>query len=283
MTKPKVFVTRMIPEKGLEMIRGAFDIDIWPNPLPPPYETLVQKVKGIDGLLCLLTDPIDAGLMDAMAPQLKVISQMAVGFDNIDISAATARGIPVGNTPGVLTDPAPSVQTRSFADSGIVVPSVPFPLLSLTISIHGVYCFDTVMTLRARPVPKLSVDRDLLSWEPDPPATSFDVVRGEATRWSDLDLVVLYDQAIAQLTETIALPGPGSVAEVTRRWARGAPEDFQPYAAGDDLVPPMARPGDGYRTHTTGLTHAENGFPTQTPDAVERNQTRLLSKLRSRD
>ena len=56
------------------------------------------------GLLCLLTDRIDANLMDAIGPQVKVISQMAVGFDNIDIPAATARGIPVGNTPGVLTD-----------------------------------------------------------------------------------------------------------------------------------------------------------------------------------
>ena len=58
----------------------------------------------MDGLLCLLTDKVDANLMDEIGPQVKVISQMAVGFDNIDIAAATARGIPVGNTPGVLTD-----------------------------------------------------------------------------------------------------------------------------------------------------------------------------------
>jgi glyoxylate reductase len=61
-------------------------------------------VKGVEGLLCLLTDRIDAVLMNFMGPQLRVISQMAVGFDNIDIPAATRRGIPVGNTPGVLTD-----------------------------------------------------------------------------------------------------------------------------------------------------------------------------------
>jgi glyoxylate reductase len=72
--------------------------------LPPPYEVLLQKVKGLDGLLCLLTDKIDANLMDASGPQIKVISQMAVGFDNIDVPAATQRGIPIGNTPGVLTD-----------------------------------------------------------------------------------------------------------------------------------------------------------------------------------
>jgi 2-oxoglutarate/2-oxoacid ferredoxin oxidoreductase subunit alpha len=92
-------------------------------------------------------------------------------------------------------------------------------------------------------------------------------------------VVVLYDQAIAQLTETIELPAAGAIPIVERRWAQGTPEGFQPYAAGDDQVPPMARPGDGYRTHTTGLTHAENGFPTQSPEAVERNQTRLLTKL----
>jgi 2-oxoglutarate/2-oxoacid ferredoxin oxidoreductase subunit alpha len=92
-------------------------------------------------------------------------------------------------------------------------------------------------------------------------------------------VVVLYDQAIAQLTETVELPPAGAIRPVERRWAEGAPGDFQPYAAGDDQVPPMARPGDGYRTHTTGLTHAETGFPTQAPAVVERNQARLLTKL----
>jgi glyoxylate reductase len=104
MTVPKIFVTRRIPEKGLEAIQCEADIEVWQDPLPPPYETLVQKVRGIDGLLCLLTDRIDGNLMDVMGPQVRVISQMAVGIDNIDIPAATARGIPVGNTPGVLTD-----------------------------------------------------------------------------------------------------------------------------------------------------------------------------------
>jgi len=104
MTKPRIFVTRLIPEIGLEMVRQEADVEVWQDPLPPPYQTLVQKVKGMDALLCLLTDKIDENLMDAIGPQAKVISQMAVGFDNIDIPAATARGIPIGNTPGVLTD-----------------------------------------------------------------------------------------------------------------------------------------------------------------------------------
>jgi glyoxylate reductase len=100
MTKPRVFVTRLIPEKGLDMVRQAADIEVWQDPLPPPYETLLRKVKGLDALVCLLTDQIDANLMDAIGPQVKVISQMAVGFDNIDIPAATARGIPIGCTCG---------------------------------------------------------------------------------------------------------------------------------------------------------------------------------------
>jgi glyoxylate reductase len=104
MTKARIFVTRLIPEEGLELLRQETEVEVWQDPLPPPYEMLVQKTKGIDALLCLLTDKIDENLMDAIGRQLKVISQMAVGFDNIDVAAATARSIPIGNTPGVLTD-----------------------------------------------------------------------------------------------------------------------------------------------------------------------------------
>ena len=92
-------------------------------------------------------------------------------------------------------------------------------------------------------------------------------------------VVVLYDQAIAQLTETVELPPEGSIVQVERRWASGPPGGHQPYAAGDDGVPAMARPGAGYRTHTTGLTHAEDGFPSQKPEVVARNQARLQTKL----
>ena len=107
MSKPRLFVTRIIPPKGLDMVQALsadYDIEVWQDPLPPAYDALIEKVKGLTGLLCLLTDQIDANLMDASGPQLKVISQMAVGFDNIDIPAANARRIPIGNTPGVLTD-----------------------------------------------------------------------------------------------------------------------------------------------------------------------------------
>jgi len=102
--KPKVFVTRPIPEKGLEIVRDFCDVDLWPAELPPTRDELIQHVRGVDGLLCLLTDRIDGEVMDEAGSQLKVISNHAVGFDNIDVNAATARKIPVGNTPDVLTD-----------------------------------------------------------------------------------------------------------------------------------------------------------------------------------
>ena len=101
--KPKVFVTRRIPAAGLDRILAACDAEVWPEPLPPPHELLLKRAADCDGLVTLLTDRIDAGLLDA-APRLKVVSNYAVGFNNVDVAAATARGVAVGNTPGVLTD-----------------------------------------------------------------------------------------------------------------------------------------------------------------------------------
>jgi glyoxylate reductase len=104
MTLPKVFITRLIPEEGLTPLEGVVELDVWPDELPPNRQALLERVDGVEGLLCLLTDAIDAAVMDAAGGDLHVISQMAVGFDNIDVAAATARRIPVGNTPGVLTE-----------------------------------------------------------------------------------------------------------------------------------------------------------------------------------
>ncbi len=104
MTRPRVFVSRVIPAAGLDQVKAACETEIWPERMPPPYDVLRERVRGVDGLLCLLTDRIDGALMDAAGPQLRVISQMAVGFDNIDLVAAAERDIPVGNTPGVLTE-----------------------------------------------------------------------------------------------------------------------------------------------------------------------------------
>ena len=103
MAKPKVYVTRQVPEQGIDLLREACEIEVWEGELPVPREVLMGKVGGIDGLYCLLTERIDGQLLDA-APRLRVVSNMAVGFNNIDVEACTARGIPVGNTPGVLTE-----------------------------------------------------------------------------------------------------------------------------------------------------------------------------------
>jgi len=99
----RVFVTRIIPQSGLDMIAAACDAEVWPEQMPPSPDVLREKVRDCDGLVSLLTDKIDASVMDA-APKLKVISNFAVGHNNIDVAAATERGIPVGNTPGTLTE-----------------------------------------------------------------------------------------------------------------------------------------------------------------------------------
>jgi lactate dehydrogenase-like 2-hydroxyacid dehydrogenase len=79
-------------------------MDLWDDELPPPRDALLRRVAGCDGVLTLLTDRVDDEFLDAAGPRLKVVSNYAVGFDNVDVAACARRGIPVGNTPGVLTD-----------------------------------------------------------------------------------------------------------------------------------------------------------------------------------
>lgn len=104
MDKPKAFVTRRILESGQKLLQDFCDAEIWPSELPPNQDQILKHVAGQNGLLCLLTDRIDVEVIDAAGLGLKVISNCAVGVDNVDITAATAHGIPVGNTPDVLTD-----------------------------------------------------------------------------------------------------------------------------------------------------------------------------------
>jgi 2-oxoglutarate ferredoxin oxidoreductase subunit alpha len=94
-----------------------------------------------------------------------------------------------------------------------------------------------------------------------------------------IPVVVLFDEIIGHLTESIELPDPASLKLTERKWAGGPRDEYQPYADTDDHVPPMTRPGDGYRTHTTGLTHDVSGFPTQDPAAVDSIGRRILDKL----
>jgi glyoxylate reductase len=101
--QPRVFVTRQLPGDALERLREEHDVEVWPERLPPSRDALLARAPELEGLLSLLTDPVDAELIGA-APRLRAISNYAVGVDNVDVEAATARGIPVGNTPGVLTE-----------------------------------------------------------------------------------------------------------------------------------------------------------------------------------
>ena len=100
----KVFVTRRLPQPALDRLANQnIILDLWDSDLPPDGDTMLSHSMDIDGILCLLTDRIDAKLIE-QSNRLRVISNMAVGTDNIDVKYATERGIPVGNTPNVLTD-----------------------------------------------------------------------------------------------------------------------------------------------------------------------------------
>lgn len=96
-------MTRLLPKEAMDRVHLFCDAEVWEGELPPPRDVLLDKVRDVEGLLALLTDRVDAELMDR-APRLRVVSNYAVGFDNVDIPEATRRGVIVGNTPGVLTE-----------------------------------------------------------------------------------------------------------------------------------------------------------------------------------
>jgi glyoxylate reductase len=99
----RILVTRDLPFEALDRLRAEHEVDVWEEPAPPSPEALRERAASADGLLTMLTERVDEALLDA-APNLRAIANMAVGTDNVDLEAAAARGIPVGNTPGVLTD-----------------------------------------------------------------------------------------------------------------------------------------------------------------------------------
>ena len=148
MTKPRVLVTRIIPDAGLDPVRKACEVDLWDDELPPPRDELLRRVNGVDGLLALLTDRIDDELLDAAGPQLKVVSNFAVGFDNVDVPALTKRGIPAGNTPGVLTETTADLAFALLMAAARRIPeSIDYvregrwktwgPMLLMGVDIHG--------------------------------------------------------------------------------------------------------------------------------------------------
>jgi glyoxylate reductase len=103
-SRPKVYITRRIPETVLEKISEVCEVTMWEQEdTPVPLDVLEREIHGVDGLFCLLTETIDEDLLEK-ASNLKIISNMAVGYNNIDVDAASKRGIMVTNTPGVLTE-----------------------------------------------------------------------------------------------------------------------------------------------------------------------------------
>ena len=146
--RPRVFVARVLPDEGLDPVRAACDVDLWTDELPPPRDELLRRVAGVDGVLSLLTDRIDDELLDAAGPQLKVVSNFAVGFDNIDVPALTRRRIPAGNTPGVLTETTADLAFALLMAAARRIPeSVDYvrdghwrtwgPMLLMGVDIHG--------------------------------------------------------------------------------------------------------------------------------------------------
>ena len=101
--KPRLFVSRMLPGTAIEKLRYYFDVEIWGEYTPPPRDVYLDKIKNVDAIVSLLTDLIDAELLNE-ARKLKIIAQYAVGVDNIDLDACTRKGIFVTNTPGVLAE-----------------------------------------------------------------------------------------------------------------------------------------------------------------------------------
>jgi glyoxylate reductase len=103
MNLPRVFVTRGLPGPALQQLAAQTDMHLWPGPGPLGADALRAHVRDCEGLLCVLTDRVDAALLDA-APKLRVISSCSVGVDHVDVPTLTHRGIPLGHTPGVLTE-----------------------------------------------------------------------------------------------------------------------------------------------------------------------------------
>ncbi|MEM4909806.1 MAG: D-glycerate dehydrogenase, partial [Ignisphaera sp.] len=103
MTKPKLFITRELFTDVIERLEKYYKVEVWDRYQPPPYEVILEKAKEVDALVSLLSDRIDCNLL-YQAKNLRIVAQLAVGYDNIDIDCATKLGIYVTNTPGVLTE-----------------------------------------------------------------------------------------------------------------------------------------------------------------------------------
>lgn len=103
MPSAKIFVTRQLPEEALSRLRGCGEVRLWQTDTVIPRELLLREVRDADALLCMVTERIDEEVL-AHAPRLRIVANMAVGYDNVDVPALTRHGILLTNTPGVLTE-----------------------------------------------------------------------------------------------------------------------------------------------------------------------------------
>ncbi|KAK6175699.1 hypothetical protein SNE40_014100 [Patella caerulea] len=104
--KLKIYVTRIVPQEGIDILKDKYDVEVWDSEDVIPYEALREKVVGITALFCTISDEIDAGILDAAGPSLKVVATMSVGQHHIDLEECKRRGIQVTNTPDVASDSA---------------------------------------------------------------------------------------------------------------------------------------------------------------------------------
>jgi glyoxylate reductase len=102
--RPSVYVTRALPEAGLESLRSAVEVEVWPGVLPPPRDELLRQVAARDGILLLPSERVDDEFLDAAGPRLRVVSSFSVGYEHFDVAACLRRGVACGHTPGVLTE-----------------------------------------------------------------------------------------------------------------------------------------------------------------------------------
>ncbi|HOO33249.1 MAG TPA: D-glycerate dehydrogenase [Thermotogota bacterium] len=103
MKREKIFITRKIPIEGIAELEKYYDVEVWGSELPIPPELFIEKIKDAAGVICMLSDKVTKEVIDS-APELRVITNYAVGYDNIAVEYAKSKGIKVGNTPGVLTE-----------------------------------------------------------------------------------------------------------------------------------------------------------------------------------
>lgn len=195
--KPRVFVTRLLPGGAMQVLNENFDVQCNPHDRVLSRQELLAGVKDKDGILPLLTDRIDAELLEAAGPQLKIVANYAVGYNNIDVPACTSRKIPATNTPGVLTDTtADLAMTLLLAVARKIVPADAYaragkyqgwaPLLFVGTDVHhktlGIMGFGRIgfaLAKRASGFDMNIIYHDAMRASPEPGAAGGSQVRGQ--------------------------------------------------------------------------------------------------------